>query len=264
MRRKLLKEASIENPQWVFVHGLSGASSPFGHVSGFLTSEEDPIYLEAPGLDGSMMPYDRISALAAHYRFHLGHPQKKRIVIGWSYGGLVAHELARQLRASGAEPLIVLLDCWAISNRKLGAKAGDEFGLYRDLLQGDAQHCDERLEAIRGCHERDRDALLIESLLKGRDDGRADIVRGMINVYRANMRAQQRYSPLPCLTGKALLVRAGDGPFSEVVSSTLGWDSIYQRLDVLAVPGNHYSMLDPPNVERLVEGIRGWAAQRSS
>ncbi|MFF4896113.1 amino acid adenylation domain-containing protein [Streptomyces sp. NPDC001068] len=71
-----------------------------------------PVYgLQAPGLRG--VTPDSVGALAATYLRHIRsvQPQGPYHLLGWSFGAVVAHEMAVRLQADGAEPgSLILLD----------------------------------------------------------------------------------------------------------------------------------------------------------
>jgi thioesterase domain-containing protein len=63
-----------------------------------------PIYsFRAPGLDGALEPIDRIESLAAVYSEALrsAQPQGPYLLAGYSFGAIIAFEMALQLHAAG-------------------------------------------------------------------------------------------------------------------------------------------------------------------
>src|SRR6185369_17266831 len=72
--------------------------------------------LQAPGLYGERAPFEQVEALAAHYLDAIAHQHagEPGVLGGWSFGGLVAFEMARQLELRGERPpLVVLFDARA-------------------------------------------------------------------------------------------------------------------------------------------------------
>jgi pimeloyl-ACP methyl ester carboxylesterase len=92
---------------------------------------DGPIYgLQLPGLDGSEEALGSIEAMAAYYLdyINLAHPGGAYYVVGYSFGGLVALEIARLLQTSGAHiGLIGLLESnvherrWPLAAGRLAA-----------------------------------------------------------------------------------------------------------------------------------------------
>jgi len=75
-----------------------------------------PLYgLQARGLDGADPPASSIREMAADYVEQIRAVQESGPyhLIGWSFGGIVAHEMAVQLRAAGEEiAALVILDAY--------------------------------------------------------------------------------------------------------------------------------------------------------
>ncbi|MFZ1469961.1 MAG: SDR family NAD(P)-dependent oxidoreductase [Paracoccaceae bacterium] len=125
-------DATSGAPQRRFTHlvpmhrGEGGAKTPFFLVAGMfgnvlnlrhlaqLLGGDRPFYgLQAKGLYGDDAPHDDFTAAAADYiaEMRAVQPQGPYLLGGFSGGGLIAWEIARQLQAAGQEvPLVVLLD----------------------------------------------------------------------------------------------------------------------------------------------------------
>ena len=74
--------------------------------------------LWAVGLDGEAEPYTQTEAMAAAYisAMQAVQPRGPYLLGGWSLGGVVAFETARQLSSQGHEAgLLALIDSWAQS-----------------------------------------------------------------------------------------------------------------------------------------------------
>ena len=78
---------------------------------------EQPVYgLQAKGLDGVEEPLSRIEDMAAHYvaAIRAQNPDGPYALAGFSFGGLIAFEMARQLLAVGREvKLLAMFDTYA-------------------------------------------------------------------------------------------------------------------------------------------------------
>jgi thioesterase domain-containing protein len=93
------------------VHPLGGLSWPYTRLGGHGAFGLHG--LQADGLDGTGRLPGSIAEMAARYveRIRAVQPDGPYRIVGWSFGGLVAHEIAVQLRESGAEvALLALLD----------------------------------------------------------------------------------------------------------------------------------------------------------
>jgi pimeloyl-ACP methyl ester carboxylesterase len=77
---------------------------------------DQPLYGLAPrGLDGRLPPHDRVEDMAAHYVAEIRdlQPHGPYYLGGWSFGGAIAFEMARQLQAAGERvAFLALFDTW--------------------------------------------------------------------------------------------------------------------------------------------------------
>jgi len=84
-------------------HGLGGSVMELRKVAGAIDSDCAVYGIEARGLAGDAEPFDRIEDMA---RFYIGEvrriqPQGPFLLAGFSFGGLVALEMAQRLRGEG-------------------------------------------------------------------------------------------------------------------------------------------------------------------
>ncbi|SES30425.1 polyketide synthase 13 [Streptomyces sp. yr375] len=201
------------------------------------------------------------------------HPDGPCLLGGWSFGGFVAQETARQLAAAGRDvELVVLLD----SVRPLplpGVSAADRI---RAHFTGFAQHVADaygvRLE------------LPYDELVATADDGEridavlralreaADVPAAALEHQRASyldLRIGEAHRP-GTYDGRVVLYRAAE-PAPHTVSDpayqrddeTLGWDEVCPRLTVVPVAGHHLSLLDPPHVDEIAAHLRQALAEHS-
>nr|WP_324605706.1 acyltransferase domain-containing protein [Streptomyces ipomoeae] len=194
------------------------------------------------------------------------HPNGPCLLGGWSFGGFVAQETARQLTAAGRDvELVVLID----SVRPLPEPGRTPDDRVRAHLTGFARH-------VADAYGVELD-LPYDELVAMDDDGeRIDTVlralRAVADVPAAAL-AHQRSSYLDLRIGEAhrpgrhdgrvVLYRATDpaphtvrDPAYERDDEALGWDEVCPRLTVVRVPGHHLSLLDPPYVDELAARLR--------
>ncbi|MFE9613501.1 non-ribosomal peptide synthase/polyketide synthase [Streptomyces sp. NPDC006012] len=97
------------------VHPLVGLSWAYAGLARYL-DDRHPLYgLQAAGLDGPAHQPEAITEMAADYLVHLRkvQPAGPYRLIGWSFGGLVAQEMAVQLQDAGEQvELLMLLDTY--------------------------------------------------------------------------------------------------------------------------------------------------------
>jgi thioesterase domain-containing protein len=101
-------------PPVLITHGLGGRAS-FSELAKHIHTD-NPIYgIQAKGVDGRDAPLDRIEDMAAYYLDALDGlpPQNSYVLIGYSFGGLIALEMAQRLLASGKHvALLTLIDTY--------------------------------------------------------------------------------------------------------------------------------------------------------
>lgn len=165
---------------------------------------------------------------------------------GLSFGGLLALEMARQLRALGE-----VVDCVLMFDtaRPLGALPSSLQWLHRQgrrLARGRlplAGRLGRGPVAVGPMHAAE--------VPQGPDP---ELIRARDRLYQ---RARQLYRPRP-YDGLVMLVRALD---TEGLATDLGWHSLLSRLVVREVPGDHLGILRAPQVHRLAAHVRELLAQ---
>jgi amino acid adenylation domain-containing protein len=205
---------------------------------------------EARGLAPGDEPRTSIEEMAAAYvdAMRSVQPAGPYALLGWSLGGLIAWEMARQLAAQGdtVEPL-ALLDTWG-RDRLEGGEMPPDADVLLGALEGLFTLPPEELAAVPP------DERFAFILRRARDAGALppdfglDDARRYLVTYRANARAAQTYRP-GTWPGRAVLFRAA-ADFETDGDEARGWDERAEvGLTVVHVPGTHRTMIDSPHVE---------------
>ena len=109
-------------PPFFCVHALGGNVLEYYDLARHL-GEDQPFYgLQSQGLDGKRPPHTRVEDMAAHYIKEMRElqPEGPYFIGGRSLGGMVAFEMAQQLKAQGqAIGLLALLDTYPSGYAKL-------------------------------------------------------------------------------------------------------------------------------------------------
>jgi len=86
-------------PIFFFVHGLGGTVMRFHELARHMVPDQPFYCFQAQGMDGKLPCLDRVEDMAALYLEHLRavQPQGPYFLGGYSFGGLVALEMARRL-----------------------------------------------------------------------------------------------------------------------------------------------------------------------
>ncbi|WP_282205831.1 non-ribosomal peptide synthetase [Kitasatospora fiedleri] len=92
-----------ELPPLFCVHGGLGTSLPYLGLAGYLDERRPVIGLQAPQVSGAGGPSASVEEQADAYlaRIRAIQPHGPYHLLGWSFGGLLAHQVAVRLRAAG-------------------------------------------------------------------------------------------------------------------------------------------------------------------
>ena len=109
-------------PPFFCVHALGGNVLEYYDLARHL-GDDQPFYgLQSAGLDGRRPPHTRVEDMAAHYIKEMRElqPEGPYFIGGRSLGGMVAFEMAQQLKAQGQTiGLLALLDTYPSGYAKL-------------------------------------------------------------------------------------------------------------------------------------------------
>ncbi|RKH48164.1 non-ribosomal peptide synthetase [Corallococcus sicarius] len=241
------------------VHGGGGGVLGYTELVRQLGSQR-PVYgLVASGLEGGELPPDSVEALARDYLVQLRtvQPQGPYLLAGWSFGGLVALELARQLQTVGEQvELLALLDSTVPTPEPRPAPdALSLLGLFARTLGLPWKGLPLDLEALRRLEGRELLATVLEqarSAPGGSVGLDLDTAERLYPLYQRLYEAQRSYVPHGGYSGPALLLRAAasTGPQPDWSMWLTGHLTVYE------VPGDHYTMLGEPHASAVAERLR--------
>jgi len=219
-----------------------------------------PFYaLQAVGVDGLRPPHEQAEEMAAHYieAIRTVQPRGPYLLGGWSLGGILAFEMARQLSKEGEKvELLALFDS--------GAMPADRTADYEDFLRmvGDFFPHEENLplEDLQAMTpEEQLDYFVHRAAQIGlvAADGQQEAARNVFEVFKSCMKVLLEYRPQP-YSGKITLFRAErDTSAFDARDPQLGWRPFAaEGVEVHHVPGDHAHMVDEPNVSVLAERLR--------
>ncbi|MEO5725528.1 MAG: alpha/beta fold hydrolase, partial [Byssovorax sp.] len=229
--------------------------------------QEWPVYgLQARGTEGDLAPIERIEEMAALYVEALRsvQPEGPYALGGWSFGGLVAVEMAWQLQKAGQEvALLALLDTSAAAPA-LSYDSWDDATVLADIaaLEG----IDVPPEVLRSLG---RDELLPYFLGLAHQANAVPPSFGVpeiaqwLRVYRIHYEAYLRYRP-SSYAGRITVFRASEGsPLAAQRGqhvergAALGWDELSPHpVEVHEVPGDHESLVTEPHIVTLAARLR--------
>ena len=253
------------------VHPMFGVVLPYLELAHHLGSEHSFYGLQPLGLDGKHLPLNQIEAIAAYYiqAIQTIQPQGPYLLSGWSFGGLVAFEMAQQLTQAGQQiELLAILDTPApLVNNQLSLSQSLKFLLGTALWStlpflldygAIATSRSQPLPPWKAWFSRwqwSAIARLVpeESRLRLLDES---AIAPMLRIVYANSQAAYRYVP-QSYPNRVTLFKAAEQPSDSIEQSpTLGWDRLANEVQLHQVPGNHLSLLKQPHVQTLAEQLR--------
>jgi amino acid adenylation domain-containing protein len=243
-------------PPLFLIHAVGGSATPYAQLASMLGDDRPVHVIEDPGLRGLPLA-DSLSERATRYVELIRRiwPDGPYLLGGWSFGGVVGVEMARQLSHAGATvPVVVALDSQLTAP---GHRATPEF-VWRAFV-GDVAaaagvappHVD--AEVLRGLDGDEVEELALDELDRAGLAGAElrEELRLRMRVVAANQRALYGYQLAP-YGGRVVLVRAAD---SDAPLELSRWRPA-TNLQLITVAGNHYSILRPPQLSQVAALLR--------
>ncbi|MEU0235892.1 MULTISPECIES: amino acid adenylation domain-containing protein [unclassified Streptomyces] len=258
------------------VHPLGGNVLCYVRLARHLPDDQPLYALQAAGGEPGTEPITTMAGLARSYLDAIKRvqPEGPYRIGGWSFGGFVAFEMARELRRTGEAGLdqLILLDSIAPDpgqRPEVAEQAMMEWFFWEliwvdrggsapvDRIPDDLTTDDARLDYIA-----DRAAAVgIVPVATART-----AIRRLFEVYKANWNALRDYTPAPEPIDLTLV--KATAPLPDVLrpmhgaARTLheapanGWATLTSgRVDVVEVPGDHLLLLDEPYVRSVGQAI---------
>ena len=227
--------------------------------------DEQPVYgLQGIGLSSLDKPLQTVEQMASYYIETIlkSNPDGPLALAGYSLGGIVAYEMARQLLDMGKELIMVgMLDTyiepfyftssplgqriakanfyknWAIFDYKMMLRNGDYF---RTRVKG-------KIKRVKGKFVKTQTKKAKNSIQNNHlDPELKEVVNKALTSYR--------FAPIEC---KIDLFRASEQTFYMHEPEKLGWNEIaISGVDVHHIPGNHSSIFSPPHVNETARVIQ--------
>ncbi|MFL5385764.1 MAG: amino acid adenylation domain-containing protein [Longimicrobiaceae bacterium] len=261
-----------ERPPLFVVHPAGGHVVCYRDLA-YLLSAEQPVYaLQPRGVeDGGQPPISVIEEMAAFYvEAVLGlRPEGPFRVAGWSFGGVVAWEMAQQLQAAGHEvDLLALFDTAPHTPEGITVNAGDPAEIVWQTVAGLAGHAAASrvdVNELRGLEGREQALAMLRKMDLPRlfPESRVDDVLALTSVRAANLQAQAAYRPRP-YPGHLTYFRTAGSDDAEGRSRGLEFWGALARGGVTAhrVAGSHGTILQDPFVRELAHVILEMGANK--
>jgi amino acid adenylation domain-containing protein len=239
------------------IHSAGGTVLGYYKLA-YLLNPEQPFYgLQARGIDLAEEPHARIDEMASYYiqSIRSVQPQGSYKLAGWSFGGLVAFEIAQQLLAQNQQvSFLGMLDTFAPSVVPLApaddaALLVDRFGQELSLSVAHLQKLEPSEQLI----------YVLDKAKKANQlppDFQLPQAQRLLEIYRLNNKAIQSYAPQH-YPSRVTLLRASEEIRDGSQDLSQGWGELVgDQLEIQLCPGNHRTMLDEPHVRVLAQKLQ--------
>jgi amino acid adenylation domain-containing protein len=249
------------------VHPAWGHVLCYANLSRYL-GDEQPFYgLRAIGFDEGEEPLTRVEDMASLYieAMRTVQPEGPYQVGGWSFGGVVAFEIAQQLHKMGQEvSRLALLDSYmpilldknkkiddvylvGVLSRVFGGMYGQDNLVTPEELEG--LSIPEQIEYIT---DKARRVNIFPAEAEGQDN------RRIVDVLVGTLKATYAYQRQP-YPGKVTVFRAQEKHIM-APDPTLVWVELFavlaaKEIEIIKVPGSHYTFVLEPNLPVLAQRL---------
>jgi thioesterase domain-containing protein len=240
-----LKAGTASSPI-VIVHGVGGRPT-FHQLAKHMETRHPVFAIQAKGVNGLESPLERIEDMAAFYLDKLRELQSDGpyLLIGYSFGGLVALEMAQHLAAQNKEvALLALIDSFPSPRY---------FPFYQRVLVA-AKRFSENLFARKEKPIHARLSRLSRSLARGThlagtvaptetpsQASRLSLAFTIPGVTQCDFAAIRRYRPA-FYAGKIRFVRPEGDSYLPADPAAI-WQPLSAEFEVESAPGNHLGMV---------------------
>ncbi len=254
-----------DGPVFFCVHDINGQVLNFRALARHLGPDQPFYGIQSVGLDGAETPLARIEDMAARYiaEMRMVQPAGPYHLGGYSMGGLIAYEMAQQLRAAGETVgLLALLDTYQYHGRHRLGHLPVWIEPEKDALSGATPAAAAQRLALRSrflaLHA--RTALwrgLFGAVWRFCEISGLAMPKPLQRPVAANLLAVRSYRMRP-YDGVAVLFAA-----SRYTWDRKDWDAGWRALirgglEIEPVPGLHHEILEEPNVGVLARQLSGY------
>ncbi|MBJ7328821.1 MAG: SDR family NAD(P)-dependent oxidoreductase, partial [Solirubrobacteraceae bacterium] len=258
--RTLREGADDEAPLFLF-HPAGGTTAVYQPLADLLPPGAAVIGFER------IDHLDTIEAKAAFYLETIRslQPEGPYRLGGWSLGGCLAYDAARQLHAAGEEVEFVAMIDTILPDHALGGDEHDalhgRFVRFAEYLETTYEvRLDLDVDQLMALPEDEQITAFMEAVTTSGLGMSASVLEHQRTSY-VDARIAERYRP-SAYDGRVLLYRATDRGLTTTLDpryarqeDSLGWDVLCRHLEVVRVTGDHTQLIDRPNVDIIAEHL---------
>ncbi|GAB3327494.1 hypothetical protein GCM10027299_28180 [Larkinella ripae] len=236
------------------VHPVSGDVGYAYQLAPYLPDDQPVFALRAVGLDGIGTPFTTIEAMAAYYVKLIleKQPDGPYALGGYSLGGIVAYEMARQLKQRGKEvSLLAIIDSYPVSPTRSHSHPipmGRLLHYYYDVWRSLPKQPGFIMRTIRNKAPFVRGYLInrLQQSFRRYPPSTHSVQTGAAQpetaIVTINQMAYSAYVFQP-YDGKMVFLRAVGQNTGSRTTVTFGWNRYARRgVEVYPLPGDHYSL----------------------
>ena len=229
------------------VHPIGGQVSCYINLAEALAENVNFYAFQAPGLNSLETTLESIPELANAYVNHLKNQNgMPYLLAGWSFGGLVAYEMAQQLIKKGEQvEAVILFDSWAsLCGKVIDKSSSTILGDFAyDVLRSKGVLPTVSIQEFEKLTFEEQKIEIIKECIKTgilTEDSSWKDLEGFWKVYKANKLALYSYHPVPAKFKLILLKALNQTTPNE--DPYLGWGSL-GNVELFSLPVDHYSIL---------------------
>jgi thioesterase domain-containing protein len=262
-RIRVLQPTGTRKPLYLFT-GIGGTLDTFVDLARQL-SDERPVYgMKMVGSQGECEPLREMQQLASTHAADIREVQAHGpyFLFGYSFGGVLAFETARELQSQGERVgLVAMADCPAPGYPKLPPA--------HRRVRTHVQNFFKNSGRLAYLQARITNRVKVTQRMLGVREAVEDVAETVEDpverrVCNALHEAYTHYTPVP-LSVDVLFLSADSKPgwpAQEFDDPMLGWGPAMRgRIIQCQTPGTHLTMFEPGNVDALVQHLRAGLAQ---
>ena len=256
-----LKSDGDRHPVFM-VHPPGGIVLCYREIAASLSGNQPLVAIRSRGLHGDETLPESIEAMASDYvgAIRQRQPAGKYLVGGWSLGGVIAYEVARQLVASGAQVAgLILLDSTVPEKSDAtGPSAGQEYGIDLSLAELSQLSGEDQLPFLY--EHAQRLGVLDESTPR---EVTTRVIEDLRRLFSHHVDLCQAYQLYP-IDMPLLLLRPTEVPGDADPRPDRGWSRWTGRVSVKSITGHHHSMVQQPGASEVARCIEDFAAVQTA
>ncbi|RAM49069.1 MAG: non-ribosomal peptide synthetase [Hapalosiphonaceae cyanobacterium JJU2] len=248
-------------PPLFCIHPGGGNILCYQYLSYHLGSEQPFYGIQSVGINPKNEPHTSIEQMAAYYIQELKFIQAHGpyFLLGWSLGGLIAFDMARQLVDQGEQvALLGLIDSYPfVASPGQRPEPESEAEILANLSKEYLDLCSEELQKLAP----DKQLIYVIEQAKQRKLIPENIdmahARHFLKIYKLNSQAGRNYKP-QYYSNPIVLFRAinKEKSLENDPAYYYDWSQLVEKVETYFVPADHHNIVEPPQVEVLAAEIR--------